>query len=60
MLFADMIFDEIFTACTQSCLFMSYRLGPRFHERKNITSSISGIPYYDGNKIYVQNSVEAG
>ena len=24
---------------TQSCSFMSYRLGPRFHERENITSS---------------------
>ena len=31
--------------CTQSCLFMSYRLGTRFHERKKITSSISGILY---------------
>ena len=57
---ADMIFDEIFTACTQSCLFMSYRLRPLFNEQENITSSISGIPYYDRNNIYVQNSFEAG
>ena len=30
---------------TQTCLFMSYRLGPRFPERQKITSSIQGILY---------------
>ena len=30
---------------------MSYRPGPRFHEREKITSSISAIPYYEQIKI---------
>ena len=33
-------------------LFMSYRLGSRFHEREKITSSISRIPYWTSGETF--------
>ena len=41
ILVADMIFDETTRSeLHHSCLFMSFHIGSRFHERKKITSSI--------------------